>query len=288
MSPVGGGGRYDGLLKAVGAPRNVPAVGGCHSHRAPARRRAREQVMSARLTFAVPSKGRLMEQTAEFLGQAGLNCARWGTAAAIAVRSKASTASTSHSSPPPRSRGAGQRARAHIGVTGEDLVRENISNADERVTLLKRCGFGRANVVVAVPTLLDGCQRAWPTSTKSPPGLPPRARPADPGGDEVYEPDAALLARRGRAGLSHRRQSGRDGRRPGGRSAEIIVDITTTGATLRANGLKVLSDGVILRSEANLIASKLASWSDCAQAAQQAILARLSAKAAEPPPPAPL
>jgi ATP phosphoribosyltransferase regulatory subunit len=26
-SPVGGGGRYDGLLKAVGAPRNVPAVG---------------------------------------------------------------------------------------------------------------------------------------------------------------------------------------------------------------------------------------------------------------------
>ncbi|HEX2336262.1 MAG TPA: ATP phosphoribosyltransferase, partial [Hyphomicrobiaceae bacterium] len=70
--------------------------------------------------------------------------------------------------------------------------------------------------------------------------------------------------------------------------AEIIVDITTTGATLRANGLKVLSDGVILESEANLIASKLASWSGCAQAAQQAILARLSAKAAEPPQRAPL
>jgi ATP phosphoribosyltransferase regulatory subunit len=34
MSPVGGGGRYDGLLKAVGAPRNVPAVGGAiHTER---------------------------------------------------------------------------------------------------------------------------------------------------------------------------------------------------------------------------------------------------------------
>lgn len=33
-SPVAGGGRYDGLLKAVGAPRNVPAVGGAiHTER---------------------------------------------------------------------------------------------------------------------------------------------------------------------------------------------------------------------------------------------------------------
>jgi ATP phosphoribosyltransferase regulatory subunit len=33
-SPVGGGGRYDGLLKAVGAPHNVPAVGGAiHTER---------------------------------------------------------------------------------------------------------------------------------------------------------------------------------------------------------------------------------------------------------------
>ena len=39
-------------------------------------------------------------------------------------------------------------------------------------------------------------------------------------------------------------------------TAEMIVDITTTGATLAANGLKVLDDGVILRSQANLVASK--------------------------------
>jgi len=62
--------------------------------------------------------------------------------------------------------------------------------------------------------------------------------------------------------------------------AEIIVDITTSGATLRANGLKVLDDGVILRSEACLIASKAAPWSADTRRLQQAILARLSPQAA--------
>ena len=34
--------------------------------------------------------------------------------------------------------------------------------------------------------------------------------------------------------------------------AEIIVDITTTGSTLAANSLKILDDGVILKSSAVL------------------------------------
>ena len=40
---------------------------------------------------------------------------------------------------------------AHLGVTGEDLVRENIADADAKVTFLKPLGFGFADVVVAVP-----------------------------------------------------------------------------------------------------------------------------------------
>ncbi|MBN9354350.1 MAG: ATP phosphoribosyltransferase, partial [Hyphomicrobium denitrificans] len=43
-------------------------------------------------------------------------------------------------------------------------------------------------------------------------------------------------------------------------TAELIVDITTTGETLRANGLRILDDGVILKSEANLLASNVAAW----------------------------
>ena len=39
-------------------------------------------------------------------------------------------------------------------------------------------------------------------------------------------------------------------------TADAIVDITTSGATLRANHLKILSDGLVLRSEAALVASR--------------------------------
>ena len=42
---------------------------------------------------------------------------------------------------------------------------------------------------------------------------------------------------------------------PAAGAAELIVDITTTGATLAANALKALDDGVILRSQAKLVAS---------------------------------
>jgi ATP phosphoribosyltransferase len=47
---------------------------------------------------------------------------------------------------------------------------------------------------------------------------------------------------------------------PAAGSAELIVDITTTGSTLAANALKVIDDGVILRSQANLVAARAASW----------------------------
>ena len=60
--------------------------------------------------------------------------------------------------------------------------------------------------------------------------------------------------------------------------AELIVDITSTGSTLRANGLRSLDDGVILKSEANLVASRSAAWTEAQQATRAALLARLGAK----------
>jgi ATP phosphoribosyltransferase len=47
---------------------------------------------------------------------------------------------------------------------------------------------------------------------------------------------------------------------PAAGTAELIVDITTTGTTLRANHLKTLEDGLILRSQAHLFASRRANW----------------------------
>ncbi len=39
-------------------------------------------------------------------------------------------------------------------------------------------------------------------------------------------------------------------------SSEIITDITSTGETLKANNLRILKDGEILRSEACMMISK--------------------------------
>ena len=65
---------------------------------------------------------------------------------------------------------------------------------------------------------------------------------------------------------------------PAAGQAELIVDITTTGATLAANALKVLDDGVILRSEANLVASLTAPWDDKSKETARILLSRIVAE----------
>ena len=64
---------------------------------------------------------------------------------------------------------------------------------------------------------------------------------------------------------------------PAAGAAELIVDITTTGATLAANALKTLDDGVILCSQATLVASMGAPWEPAARASARAILDRIAA-----------
>jgi ATP phosphoribosyltransferase len=62
-------------------------------------------------------------------------------------------------------------------------------------------------------------------------------------------------------------------------TAELIVDITSTGSTLAANGLKIVEDGVILRSQANLVASKGADWSEEHRDIARDILDRIASQA---------
>ena len=73
-----------------------------------------------------------------------------------------------------------------------------------------------------------------------------------------------------------RESSGATEGAPAAGTAELIVDITTTGTTLRANHLKVLEDGLILRSQAHLFASRAAPWRASTSKLRAAILAKLS------------
>jgi ATP phosphoribosyltransferase len=65
---------------------------------------------------------------------------------------------------------------------------------------------------------------------------------------------------------------------PAAGTAEMIVDITTTGATLAANGLKTIEDGVILRSQANLVAARAASWQQTHRETARLLLDRIAAQ----------
>ena len=234
--------------------------------------------MSA-LIFAVPSKGRLMEQTAEFLAKGGLNLRKVGHArgyrgeieglAGVDVAFVSASEIVAELN----------RGRAHLGVTGEDLVRENISNASERVDFLTPLGFGRADVVVAVP----GCWvdvaevadlEAAAVAFRREHGRPFRVA------TKYVNLTRRFFAAKGLIDYRIVESLGATEGTPAAGTADIIVDITTTGATLAANGLKVLEDGVILRSEANLVASKVAAWGSEEKKAYEQLLGRLGIVAA--------
>jgi ATP phosphoribosyltransferase len=86
-----------------------------------------------------------------------------------------------------------------------------------------------------------------------------------------------FFARAGVAGYRIVESVGATEGTPAAGTAELIVDITTTGTTLRANHLKLLADGLILRSQAHLVAARAAAWSGAASRLRNAILDRLSA-----------
>ena len=234
--------------------------------------------MSAPLVLAVPSKGRLQENAEGFFARAGLALVKprgareyRGTiegldGVEVAYFSAAEiTAQLAQGS-------------AHLGVTGEDLVREMIPDADARVTLLDGLGFGHANVVVAVP-------QAW-IDVRTMADLDDVATAFHQRHDRKMRVATkyltltrAFFAEHGIIDYRIVESLGATEGAPAAGSAELIVDITTTGATLAANGLRVLDDGVMLRSQANLVASRMADWGAAERETARVILDRIAAQA---------
>ena len=227
--------------------------------------------------LAVPSKGRLQENASSFFARAGLALVQArgarGYRGALAGLPGVEIAYLSASEIVSQlAAGA-----AHMGVTGEDLVRENVPDADARLVMLAPLGFGEANVVVAVP-------QAW-IDVRTMADLEDVAQGfhARRGERMRVATKYGRITRRFFAGhgISDYRiveSPGATEGSPAAGQAELIVDITTTGATLRANSLKVLEDGVILKSEANLVASAGADWSPAHRDLARRILARISAE----------
>ncbi len=229
------------------------------------------------LVVAVPSKGRLQERADAFFARAGLRLTRQGglrdyrgafegveNIEVLFLSAAEITAQLASGG-------------AHLGVTGEDLVRETVADAERKLAFLAPLGFGNADVVVAVP-------RAW-IDVRSMADLDDVAAAlrARTGQRMRVATKYVNLTRRffGEHGLADYRiveSAGATEGAPASGTAEIIVDITTTGATLAANALKTLDDGTILKSEAQLVASLAASWDGIQREAARSLLQRITAE----------
>ena len=234
--------------------------------------------MTAPFVLAVPSKGRLQENAEAFFTRAGLALAK--PRGARDYRGTISGLDNVEIAYLSASEIASQLARGtvHLGVTGEDLVREMIPDADSKVVLIEGLGFGFANVVVAVP-------QAWidvrtmadlddvGTSFRHTHGRKMRVA------TKYINLTRDFFSRHGIVDYRIVESSGATEGAPAAGSAELIVDITTSGATLAANGLKVVEDGIILRSQANLVAARGAHWGEAERETARVILDRIAAQA---------
>jgi ATP phosphoribosyltransferase len=220
------------------------------------------------LILAVPSKGRLQENTTAFFARAGMNLVQPG--GARDYRARLTGVDNVEVAFVSASEIANQLASgdAHLGVTGEDLVREQIADVRASVELVTPLGFGNANVVVAVP-------RAWidvlsmadldDLATEMHARKGRRLRIAT----KYINLTRAFFAEHGLGDYRIVESVGATEGAPAAGIAEAIVDITTSGATLSA---------IILRSEAQLAASLNAPWGPMARIAARHILSRLASE----------
>jgi ATP phosphoribosyltransferase len=226
------------------------------------------------VVLALPSKGRLKEQCEAWLARHGLSLQLTGGErgyAGVIVGAPEVEVRLLSASEIGRALLSGE---VQTGVTGADVVHEASGEVATACDFKRRLGFGRADVVVAVPnawidvdTMADLAEVA--ADVRRATGR--RFRVAT----KFTRLTGEWFARH--HVLDHRivDSAGATEGAPATGAAEAIVDITTTGATLAANGLKILDDGVILKSEACLIAATRASWTEEARASLDTFLARL-------------
>ena len=143
-----------------------------------------------------------------------------------------------------------------IGFSGLDLLRESETNVQKNISITKKFNYGKANLVLAIPdlwidvqTLLDLDEVAYEFKRKKKRLL--RVASKYPNLTRTF------LYSKGVTQFQLVQSLGSTEVSPFTGTAEIISDITSTGTTLKANNLRILKDGLILRSQAVLMQSKL-------------------------------
>lgn len=208
------------------------------------------------LTVALPSKGRMKDDAIAVFARAGLEVSAIGNDRSYRGRIdgidgvEVAFLSASEIA---RELGAGA---VDFGVTGEDLVRESLARADDRVEICARLGFGNADVVVAVPDIWKDVVTMADLGDVAADFRARHGRRLTIATKYWRLTQSFFSTRHGIQLYRIVESLGATEGAPASGAADIIVDITTTGSTLKANHLRILSDGVILGSEACLVRAR--------------------------------
>ena len=226
------------------------------------------------LKLGVPSKGRLMDKTFEWFAARGITLERTGSEREYAGRVEGIEGVNLillSAGEIPRELASG---RIHLGVTGTDLIHEKLALWEQLVTPVEELGFGHADLIIAVPqcwsdvdTLddLDAAAAAFRATHGH------RLRIATKYHRLVRE----YLREAGVADYALVDSQGATEGTVANETAEAIADITSSGETLQANHLKVLSDAPVLKSQATLWRGTQAVLDAGESKAMDAVLARL-------------
>ncbi|MEP2718342.1 ATP phosphoribosyltransferase [Pseudophaeobacter sp.] len=222
------------------------------------------------LKLGVPSKGRLMEKTFDWFAKRGLTLSRTGSereyAGAIEGVEGMELVLLS-AGEIPRELAAG---RIHLGVTGTDLIQEKLPLWEQQLEEIQPLGFGHADLILAVPQCwidvdtLDDLDAVAASFRKT---HGHRLRIATKYHRLVRE----FLTEAGVADYQLVDSQGATEGTVKNETAEMVADITSTGETLRANHLKLLSDGLVLQSQATLWRSRVAEYSESERQALKAL-----------------
>ena len=213
------------------------------------------------LKLGLPSKGRLQELTIDWFAERGISIERTGSGREYAGRVVGFDdieLVLLSAGEIPKELAAG---RIHLGVTGQDLVHEKIPGWQQKVVELTLMGFGHADLILAVPSNWLDVENiddfdAAAAAFRANHGF--RLRIATKYHNLVRE----FLRGHGVADYQLVDSQGATEGTVKNLTAEAVADITSSGDTLRANHLKILPDGLILKSQATLFKSNAADWSE--------------------------
>lgn len=205
------------------------------------------------IKLGIPSKGRLMEKTFDWFNNRGVVFRKSGLdreyAAEIEGIEGVELVLLS-ASEIPRELASG---RIQLGITGTDLIHEQVINWPSKVEVVEELRFGYADLIIAVPACwvdvetLDDFDAVCAAFRKNH-GF--RLRIAT----KYHRLTREFLRSAGVADYQIVDSQGATEGTVKNQTAEAISDITTSGQTLKANHLKILEDGLILKSQATLFA----------------------------------